>query len=279
MKIGEILIKQLEILKLNNIEEAIQKARILLSYTINKSKEYLIAHDNDELSNEDVNKYEEYIQRIIQNEPIQYIIEKQEFMKMNFYVNKNVLIPRADTEILVEEALSIIQENNFKKVLDLCTGSGAIGIAIAKYSQIEKMILTDISLEALNVAKINTQKHNLKNVEIMHSNLFDKISEKVQMIVSNPPYIETKTIKTLNKDVQKEPILALDGGIDGLDVYRIIIREAYNYLEEEGYLALEIGYNQKQAVINLLKDSNKYKDIYSKKDLFGNDRIVVCRRG
>lgn len=279
MKIKEILASQVKILQENNIEEAIQKARILLCYTINKPKEYLIAHDNDELSNDDINRYKKYIQRIVQNEPIQYITEKQEFMKMNFYVNKNSLIPRADTEILVEEALKIIQTNELKKVLDLCTGSGAIGISIAKYSKIQEIILSDISLKALEVAKVNVKKYNCDNVKIIYSDLFDNIQERFDIIISNPPYIETETIKTLNKDVQKEPILALDGGCDGLVVYKKIINKAYDYLENGGYLALEIGYNQKQAVINLLENSNKYKEIYSKKDLFGNDRIVVCRRG
>lgn len=279
MKIKEILLDQVNILKKNNIEEAIIKARILLCYTINKPKEYLIAHDDEELSDESIYKYEKYIQRILQNEPIQYITEQQEFMKMNLYINKNVLIPRADTEILVEEALNIIKNEKCKKVLDLCTGSGAVGISIAKYSQVERVMLTDISLSALKVAKINVERQNLKNVEITQSDLFSNINEKFNIIISNPPYIETETIKKLSKDVQNEPVLALDGGRDGLDIYRKIIKDASNYLEKEGYLALEIGYNQKQAVINLLENSNKYKNIYSKKDLSGNDRIVVCRRG
>lgn len=279
MKIKEILLDQVNILKKNNIEEAIIKARILLCYTINKPKEYLIAHDDEELSDESIYKYEKYIQRILQNEPIQYITEQQEFMKMNLYINKNVLIPRADTEILVEEALNIIKNEKCKKVLDLCTGSGAVGISIAKYSQVERVMLTDISLSALKVAKINVERQNLKNVEITQSDLFSNINEKFNIIISNPPYIETETIKKLSKDVQNEPVLALDGGRDGLDIYRKIIKDASNYLEKEGYLALEIGYNQKQAVINLLENSNRYKNIYSKKDLSGNDRIVVCRRG
>lgn len=146
------------------------------------------------------------------------------------------------------------------------------------------MTLSDISYDALKIAQRNSviiegfadsQKSNIRTIQ---SDLFEKIEEKFDFIVSNPPYIETKTIQTLDKEVQMEPKLALDGGEDGLDLYRKIIKEAYKYLNNNGTLALEIGYNQKDKVINLIKASNMYKDIYSKKDLSNNDRIVVCKK-
>lgn len=146
------------------------------------------------------------------------------------------------------------------------------------------MTLSDISYDALKIAQRNSviiegfadsQKSNIRTIQ---SDLFEKIEEKFDFIVSNPPYIETKTIQTLDKEVQMEPKLALDGGEDGLDLYRRIIKEAYKYLNNNGNLALEIGYNQKDKVINLIKASNMYKDIYSKKDLSNNDRIVVCKK-
>lgn len=146
------------------------------------------------------------------------------------------------------------------------------------------MTLSDISYDALKIAQRNSviiegfadyQKSNIRTIQ---SDLFEKIEEKFDFIVSNPPYIETKTIQTLDKEVQMEPKLALDGGEDGLDLYRRIIKEAYKYLNNNGTLALEIGYNQKDKVINLIKASNMYKDIYSKKDLSNNDRIVVCKK-
>lgn len=146
------------------------------------------------------------------------------------------------------------------------------------------MTLSDISYDALKIAQRNSviaegfgnfQKSNIRTIQ---SDLFEKIEEKFDVIVSNPPYIETKTIQTLDKEVQMEPKLALDGGEDGLDLYRRIIKEAYKYLNNNGTLALEIGYNQKDKVINLIKASNMYKDIYSKKDLSNNDRIVVCKK-
>ena len=146
------------------------------------------------------------------------------------------------------------------------------------------MTLSDISYDALKIAQRNSviiegfadsQKSNIRTIQ---SDLFEKIEEKFDFIVSNPPYIETKTIQTLDKEVQMEPKLALDGGEDGLDLYRRIVKESYKYLNNNGTLALEIGYNQKDKVINLIKASNMYKDIYSKKDLSNNDRIVVCKK-
>lgn len=137
------------------------------------------------------------------------------------------------------------------------------------------MTLSDISYDALKIAQKNSVNTNIK---IIQSDLFEKIEKKFDIIVSNPPYIETRTIQTLDKEVQMEPKLALDGGEDGLDLYRRIIKEAYKYLNSNGILALEIGYNQKDKVINLIEVSNKYEDIYAKKDLSKNDRIVVCRK-
>ena len=137
------------------------------------------------------------------------------------------------------------------------------------------MTLSDISYDALKIAQKNSVNTNIK---IIQSDLFEKIEKKFDIIVSNPPYIETRTIQTLDKEVQMEPKLALDGGEDGLDLYRRIIKEAYKYLNSNGIVALEIGYNQKDKVINLIEVSNKYEDIYAKKDLSKNDRIVVCRK-
>lgn len=277
MKIKEILRNQIEVLKQNNIEDASLKARILLAFTLGKEKEYLITHDYEEMPEKICLEYEKYIKRILEHEPIQYIIGKQEFMKLNFFVNENVLVPRADTEILVEEALDIINKNKLKTTLDLCTGSGAIAISIAKYGNVKKVLATDISKKTLEVTEININK-NKAEVQTLQSDLFENIDEKFDIIVSNPPYIETDVIENLSEEVKKEPKLALDGGQDGLDIYRRIIQEAWEYLKEEGFLCLEIGYNQRQSVLNLIKESHKYKDEYSKKDLAGQDRIIVCRR-
>lgn len=278
MIIQEVLKNAIFKLNNNKISDATQKARILLAYTLNVNKEYLVAHNSDEIKEENVYKYNECIDRIINNVPLQYITNHQEFMKLNFYVDENVLIPRADTEILVEEVISNCKQDVEKKykILDLCAGSGAIGISISKYITNSYVLCTDISNKAIEVARKNAELNKIDNIKFMQSDMFKNIEGKFDIIVSNPPYIKKDIISSLDKEVQNEPIIALDGGDDGLDFYRIIVNEAYNYLNENGKLFLEIGYDQKNEVIEIINQNGKYKDIYSKKDLYGNDRIIVA---
>lgn len=293
----------------NKIKEPLLKTRIVLANTINQEKEYLLTHEDNVLDKEAEQKYFSSIEKLCNNMPIQYITNKQEFMGLEFYVDENVLIPQPDTEILVEEVVNICrgrcphrpETNKAISILDLCTGSGAIGISLAKYLENCEITLSDISKEALNIVEKNCNKivganciytsdntnvgvdahidpKNTNNkIRLIQSDLFENIAGKFDIIVSNPPYIKTNVIKTLSKEVQCEPELALNGGVDGLEIYRRIINEANKYLNSEGYLCLEIGYDQKEEVINLLKDTKKYIDLYSKKDLSGNDRIVVCK--
>lgn len=276
MTIKQILEEAISILKENKIEEPILKSKLLLAFVLKKEKEYLIINDNKEILDIEVKGYRDIINRLIEGEPLQYIIGRQEFMGLEFEVNKNVLIPRADTESLVEEIINIIEEQELT-ILDLCTGSGAIAIALAKKIENIKVTATDISLEALETAKKNALLNDVI-IKFINSDLFENIEGTFDIIVSNPPYIETEVIKTLNKDVQHEPFIALNGGEDGLDIYRRIANEAYKYLNKDGTLALEIGYNQKEQVVGLLKESGNYKDVYSKKDFGGNDRIVICKK-
>lgn len=260
-------------LKENNIDEYSLKAKLLICKTINKEKEYLIINEKENLKNNEVSEIKANLNKIIEGEPIQYITGHQEFLGLDFFVNRNVLIPQPDTEMLVEEAINISKENF--KILDLCTGSGAIAISLKHYLKNVEIVASDISEKALEVAKINAKKQKT-NIEFIKSNLFESIKSKFNIIVSNPPYIKTQIIKSLSKEVQNEPHLALDGGKDGLDFYRKIINEAYKNLEQNGALLLEIGYDQKNEVIKIIEESNKYTKIYSKKDLQGNDRIIVC---
>lgn len=278
MIIQEILKNAIFKLNDNKISDAVQKARILLAYTLNVNKEYLVAHNSDEIKEKNVYKYNECIDRLINNVPLQYITNHQEFMKLNFYVDENVLIPRADTEILVEEVISNCKQNVEKnyKILDLCAGSGAIGISISKYITNSYVLCTDISDKAIEVARKNAELNKIDNIKFMQSDMFKNVEGKFDIIVSNPPYIKKDIISSLDKEVQNEPIIALDGGDDGLNFYRIIVDEAYNYLNENGKLFLEIGYDQKNEVIEIINQNGKYKDIYSKKDLYGNDRIIVA---
>jgi len=210
--------------------------------------------------------------------PIQYITNNQEFMKLNFYVDKNVLIPQPDTEILVEEVIEISKKINSKKILDLCTGSGAIGVSLAKYLPNCEITAVDISKKALQIAKKNAIINEVeKQITFISSDLFSNLeSQKFDIIVSNPPYIKRNDIENLEEQVKKEPLIALDGGEDGLDFYKKIIKEAHKYLVSEGYLCLEIGYNQKDEVIKLIEKEETFKNIYSKKDLYGIDRIIIA---
>ena len=269
MKLSEVLKDGIYVLKEKNKESnfllsLLLKARLLLAFLLGKSKEYLIVNDKEELEVEKQIEYFSLLDRLISGEPLQYIIENQEFMGLDFFVNKNVLIPQPDTEILVEAVIKYLKHNlgkenselfdifekpkiNNPKVLDLCTGSGAIAISLSKKFENCNIDIyaSDVSKLALDVAKINCQKNkaNVKNtfknvtlvstVKLIESDLFNNINEKFDIIVSNPPYIETDTIKELDLDVQNEPHLALDGGKDGLDFYRKIAIEARKYLTNE----------------------------------------------
>ena len=277
MLIKEAIRKGMILLKTNNIQEPNLKSRLLMQYILNKSRQYMLIHDNEELTNKQEKAYLENIEKMIKGVPLQHITHSQEFMKMNFYVNENVLIPRPDTEILVEEVINIAKKINAKKILDLCTGSGAIAISLAKYIENSQITAVDISEEALRIAKLNAVNNNVEDkITFVKSDLFENIvKEKYDIIVSNPPYIKKDFMKKLDKEVQQEPYIALDGGYDGLDFYRKIISEGYQYLKFKGYLCMEIGYDQKQEVFDIIKSQEKYSNTYSKIDLGGNDRIVV----
>lgn len=280
MKIKELIIYGKNLLTANNIEDASLISKVLAEFILNMNKTQLIANDEKEISEEEKTRYYLALIEIVQGIPVQYITNNQEFMKLNFYVDKNVLIPQPDTEILVEEVIEIINKNNEEvKVLDICTGSGCIGTSIAKYTKKVAITMSDISNKALNIAKNNYTKNieDTSKVEFIKSDMFKNIKGKYDIIVSNPPYIESKEISKLDKQVQNEPHLALDGGEDGLEFYRKLAVEAHKFLNENGYLCMEIGYNQKEAVIRLLKENKNYKEIYSKKDLSQNDRIIIAK--
>ena len=202
-------------------------------------------------------------------------------MKMNFFVNEDVLIPRPDTEILVEEVIEITKRLTRPRILDLCTGSGAIAISIAKYAENAILYASDISKNAIEIAKKNAKANDVQErIEFIESNLFENIPQtKFDIIVTNPPYIKKNEILKLDLEVQNEPKTALDGGLDGLDFYRKISSKAYDYLKYNGYLCMEIGYDQKESVLDILEYENRYSGTYSKKDLYGNDRIIVTRVG
>ena len=277
LTIKQTLTKGTIMLKNSNIESPKLKARLLLQYILKKSRQYLIVYDNQEVDKKAQWEYFVNIEKLTKGMPLQHITHTQEFMKMDFYVDENVLIPRPDTEILVEETIKIAQTMERPKILDLCTGSGAIAISLKKYIPSAQVYAVDISKKALEIAKKNA--HRLEDeVKFIESNLFEKIkNEKFDIIVSNPPYIKKSDINYLSQEVQKEPQIALDGGYDGLDFYRKISYQAIDYLKFGSYLCFEIGYDQKEEVLEILKGIEHYTKTYCKKDLCGNDRVVITQ--
>ena len=281
MTIRELLNQGIIMLKNEQIDSPKTKARLILESTLNKSREYLIIYDKNEVTSAQRDNYIKKIKRVILGEPVQYITGLQEFMKLNFFVTKDVLIPRQDTEVLVEELIKIAKDIPNPVILDLCTGSGAIAVSLAKYIPNSKIYGIDISEKALEIAKKNAEFNGVKNsIEFRVSDLFNKIrNQKFDIIVSNPPYIKKEDIKLLPKDVQKEPKIALDGGTDGLVFYSRIAKSAYKHLRRGGYLCLEIGYNQKLQVKKIIEGQKRYINFYCKKDLCENDRVVITQIG
>ena len=246
MVISEI-IKELE----NKLDR--NEIFIILEHILDKTKSEILTNLDFKITDSNKEKIFEIVKRRVNNEPLQYITHNQYFYGNRFYVNENVLIPRADTEILVEEVLKIA--NNEEHVLDLCTGSGCIGISLKKANEKFNVTASDISSNALTIAMINSKINNV-NINFVKSNLFNNIEQKFNIIVSNPPYIKTKDMEDLQKEVKNEPCVALDGGEDGLDFYKKIISNAKQYLTEKGVIALEIGYNQAEDVKSILEENN-----------------------
>ena len=192
MKIKGLLEQAIKQLRENNVQDPASIAKRLLAFTLDVSKEYLIVHDEEEVQEKIVERYNEYIKQIVQGRPVQYILGKQEFMGIEFLVNENVLIPQPDTEILVEQTIKIAQNYEKPSLLDLCTGSGAIAISIAHYLPNSLVFASDISKQALDIAKQNDKQSKVTFIE---SNLFENITQKFNIITTNPPYIKTKEIR------------------------------------------------------------------------------------
>ena len=261
-----------EKLNIAGIEDAKNDAWLLLTYVCKIDRTFYYVHMDEEMSMEQVAEYESVLNKRAEHVPLQYITGEQEFMGIPFHVNDAVLIPRQDTETLVEEALKVIRPG--MKVLDMCTGSGCILISILKNVVDVTGFGYDISKQAINVAKENAKLNNV-NATFERSDLFDDVSDTFDVIVSNPPYIPTDVIGGLMPEVAVyEPIQALDGKEDGLHFYRRIVADASKYLNPEGKLLFEIGHDQGESVSSLMKEAG-YKDVRVVKDLAGNDRVVI----
>ena len=278
-------LKELIQITKDKLNEKYYLARTLIKDTLNVDENYLTINDDLEISQNIVEKIMKRVNEINSGIPIQYLTNSQEFMGERFYVDENVLIPQPDTEVVALNAIKIIEEmlkknekiNNIN-VLDLCTGSGVIAISILNYlkENINKisMYATDISDKALEIAKKN-EKNILKSsskINFIKSDMFDNLKDiKFDLIVSNPPYIKTSVIESLSNEVKNEPHIALDGGADGLKFYRIIWNNKGSYLKKDGYIVLEIGFDQREDVQKIFKNSTCIKD-YA-----GNDRVIIYK--
>lgn len=279
--IGNLLEEGNKILKDSDIDTYILDCQLILGKIIDKDKLYLITNRNEKVSLDKELEFLKLIKKRKEKMPVKYILGVTEFMGLDFKVREGVLIPRGDTEVLVEEALNIIRENDLKDVCDLCCGSGAIGVSLAT---IEKSInVTCIDIEAIpeEVTKENIRLHAVDDrVEFVKSNLLSEviaIDKKFDLIASNPPYIKEEVIPTLMKDVREyEPKVALSGGEDGLDFYKRIVDESLKVLKEQGHLIFEIGHDQGLSVKSIMEEKG-FNNVEIIKDLAGNDRVVKGR--
>ena len=247
-------------------------ALVLLCDLTDKDKAWLLTHRSEEVTDEVYADFRERVRRRAAGEPVAYITGKKEFYSLEFEVTRDVLIPRPDTEILAEWAIEHSQ--SAAKVLDICAGSGCLGLTIAHYNKC-RVTLLDISAAALKVADRNAKKLGIEAPLIRCDILSDTVLGEYDVIVSNPPYIETPLISSLMRDVRYyEPVLALDGGHDGLTFYPVIIKKAYELLDYQGYLGLEVGIGQADIVTEMMKKNN-FKEIEILKDLSGIQRVVT----
>lgn len=269
---------------LSMVENGANEAVEIMQYVMGYSRTDIILREKEVLSEDNRREFEKRIERRLSGTPLQYITGVQEFMGLMFRVNPDVLIPRLDTEVLVDQAIGILKGRNWENpfILDMCTGSGAIGVTMAHEFPDAEVTLVDVSKEAISTAMGNAQINDVfRRCIFLEGDMFQALpkNKRYDMILSNPPYIESDVIETLSTEVKDhEPRLALDGGQDGLKFYRILAEEAEKYLSDGGYLVMEIGYNQGEAVKALLEENGNYKTVAVLQDLNHLDRIVIGER-
>ena len=274
MKYIEAFDKYVKLLEEKNFKDAKSNILLLIYEIFDFDFSKWTMYKYDEI--EDISKLDtlnEYVKKRLGHMPIQYILNKAYFCGLPLYVNENVLIPRFDTEVLVEEVLKISKKDKSKRILDICTGSGAIAIALKKLGGFERVDALDISDKALEVARRNANELNL-DINFLKSDMFSSLTceNKYDIIVSNPPYIQSDVVDTLESEVKDfEPRLALDGDADGMKFYKIIAKNYENYLADNGVLALEIGYDEADDIRALFEGKN----VVIKKDLANLDRVAI----
>ena len=275
MDIQSALKKGQSILIDNNIISAKLDSEILMSQAIRKNKKFIILNLHKEIKKRDLDYFDNLIQERAKSKPIAQIIKKKDFWKYEFIVNNNVLIPRPDTEILIEQALKLVKNKNRLQILDIGIGSGCILMSILKEKKNFIGTGIDISNKSLQISKVNGQKLRINNrLRLFKSNIDNFNTGKYDLIVSNPPYIKKSNLKCLEKDIGFEPKQALDGGLDGLSEIRKVINKSSELIKRNGHFIIEIGFDQKNKVKKILRD----KGFYIKKtvkDLSNHDRCIV----
>jgi release factor glutamine methyltransferase len=279
MNIENILNKGTSILKASKIANPYLDSEILLSESINRDKKHIILNPKEILENKQLNNFNSLIERRRKGEPIAYLINKKEFWKNEFYVNENVLIPRPDTELIVDQVLKIYSKNSQLQILDIGTGSGCILLSILKERTSFYGTGIDISKKSINVSKFNANRLKLDNrVKFYNSDVDNFKIGKYDLIVSNPPYIELLSLKYLEKDVVNfEPKLALSGGFDGFSKIRKVISKASTLIKKNGKLILEIGFKQRNKAKEILKKEGFYIN-RTLKDYGNNDRCIISTK-
>ena len=273
--LSEVLHSATTKLEATGNESARLDAEVLLAHVLNCRRLYLYVDAGKILTSAQIERYEKLIDDRIKKIPIAYLTGQREFMGLNFAVTPDVLIPRPDTEILTQLAIENLSAIKNPVFLDIGTGSGAICVSILKYVKNSSAATVDISQDAINVAKFNAEKFGVDDrIKFFVGNLFEPLTaQKFHAIISNPPYIPTKILSTLQDEVQREPEIALDGGVDGLNFYRRIVDDAPNFLFNGGFLAVEIGINQAADVKNIF--SKNFTEIEIIRDLAGIERVVA----
>ena len=279
MNIKNILNEGIDILQKNKITNPQLDSEILLSNSIKRDKKHIILNPKEVLNSEQLGTFKSLIERRKKGEPIAYLINKKEFWKDDFFVNKDVLIPRPDSELIIEQVLKIYSKDDQLQILDIGTGSGCILLSILKERSNFYGTGIDISKKSINVSKFNAKQLNLTNrVKFFHSSVDNFNNGKYDIIVSNPPYIEQLSLKYLEKDVVNfEPKLALSGGFDGFSKIRKVINKASILIKKNGKFILEIGFNQKNKVIKILKEEGFYVN-KAIKDYGNNDRCIISTK-
>ena len=279
MNIQTLLNQASKILENSSSVSSKLDSEILLSEVIKKNRQYLLLNSNEELKKENIKSFNYLVKRRKKGEPIAYLINKKEFWKQNFYVNQNVLIPRPDTELLVEQTLKLFNVNLKLNILDIGTGSGCILLSILKERRNFIGIGIDISKKAINVARFNAKMYQLSNrVKFYNSDIDKFLIGKYDLILSNPPYIRQQELKYLEKDIKGfEPKLALDGGRDGFSKIAKVISKTSELLKRNGKFILEIGFDQKNKTLDILKNNNFYINKVVK-DYGKNYRCIISTK-